>query len=499
MLNSCPKKIPCSKKQFIFELSLSQSIKSFLSVLKEQCPKKNQSGEMVLFYACELWGLRKAYLKKNHFYEEQAQSSWQNLKWQNSNLRYSKKRDKDHLARELGRPVSHCLMMSLGFRKAFLVMDWSLPEEQGVEFFESKLSCLKKQFERVYEIEYLNREACFWTRLFSEWKEPMAILKDFQILKSNHSFKDLFLNEIEGLEKSQFRGSLKLPKATTKLGCLEKSQFRGSLKLKDKIYELFYHELRDKQALFYAQDMSKYVALREQWFQSEKMLDLFKLGQNMAHQLNNPLTGVRAMTQILSQKPKLKTFEREWKELEKAIDRSQQIIKSFLSFSERSKNFRSCDLNQVIGDSLPLLKSMTKRISLVKKLHAGELRVKGSLALFQQIVYNLMLNACQSLLEDEQNIKPELILLTEKLSGDCVCMKVIDNGKGIPQNNLDKIFKPLWTSRKNGTGFGLGITKKIVQKYGGTISVSSKTGRTCFTVTLPLHCPENLLEMIDSA
>ena len=126
--------------------------------------------------------------------------------------------------------------------------------------------------------------------------------------------------------------------------------------------------------------------------------------------------------------------------------------------------------------------------------------MKGSFALFQQITYNLILNSCQSLLEDEENFSPELTILTDKLSGDFVRMRIIDNGKGIPKENLDKIFRPLWTGRKNGTGFGLGITEKIIKKYGGDISVSSQERkRTCFTVKLPLYCPETLLEIIDSA
>jgi len=462
------------KASFAFELSLNQDIPSFLLSLKKQYPK-NQIGEIILFYKCELLGLRRAYLKNNCFYEEQAQSPWQEIK----SLRYSKNKDNTYLARELGRPVSQCLMIPLSFSQALLVIELSSSLKESFDFFNEKLSHLKSHFERIYESQYLNREACFWSQLFSCWKEPMALLKDFQILKSNSSFKKVFAGQE---------------------GDLKKKSFSGSVKLNQKTYQLFYHKLKESEALFYAQDMSKYFSLKEQWFQSEKMLDLFKLGQNMAHQLNNPLTGVRAMTQILSQNPKLKNFEKELEELEKAIHRSHQIIQSFLSFSEKGKDFKSCDLNQVIEDSLPLLKSMTKHIFLVKNLYQGELKVKGNFALFQQISYNLILNACQSLLEDESNLKPKLIILTDKLPGDFVRMRIIDNGKGIPQDNLDKIFKPLWTSRKKGTGFGLGITKKIIQKYGGSIYVSSRQRkRTCFTVKLPLHCPENLLEIIDSA
>ena len=461
--------------KFAFELSLNQDISSFLLTLRNQFPKKNQVGEIILFYQCKLLGLRRAYLKKNNFHEEMAQLKWSEIK----SLRYSKNRENLWLAREIGRPISKSLVIPLSFRQALLFVELPSQLKSWLDFFEHRVSHLRMNFERVYESQYLNREAYFWTQLFSCWKEPMAVLKDFQVLKSNSSFKKVFLDQEEKLKKKKFS---------------------GSLKVKNKTYQLFYHPLKETQALFYAHDISKYFSLKEQWFQAEKMLDLFKLGQNMAHQLNNPLTGVRAMTQILNHSPKLKNFKKELWELEKAIHRSHQIIKSFLSFSEIGKDFKSCDLNQVIEDSLPLLKSMTKRIFLVKNLYQGELKVKGSFALFQQVTYNLILNACQALLEDEKNSNPELTILTDKLSGDFVRMRIIDNGKGIPQENLDKIFRPLWTSRKNGTGFGLGITEKIIKKYGGGISVSSQERkRTCFTVKLPLYCPETLLEIIDSA
>lgn len=467
---SSPPDLKGSLLKFAFDLSLSADLPSFLRLLKSHLPKP--AGEIILFYECEILGLRRAYLKKNAFHEESARLKPPEIK----SLRYSKTKENDFLARELGRPFSISLVIPLLLRRGLIFIERQADKKEQIDFFKKISPFLELQFEKICQSRRLNREAYLWTQLFSHWKEPMAVLKNFQVLKSNRSF-----NQIFSVEE------------------LKKQNFSGSLKVKDRIYQLFYHPLKEEgRALFYAQDMSDYYSLKEQLFQTEKMLDLFKLGQNMAHQLNNPLTGVRAMTQILSRRPQLEKFKKELEELERAIDRSHQIIQSFLSFSEAGKGFKTCDLNQVIEDSLPLLKSMTKQISLVKNLHKGELRVKGDFALFQQITYNLILNACQSLLEDEKALNPQLTIVTDKISGDWVRMRIIDNGKGVPRKNLDKIFKPLWTSRKNGTGFGLGITKKIIKKSGGDIFVSSQERkRTCFTVRLPLYCPETLLEIID--
>ena len=116
------------------------------------------------------------------------------------------------------------------------------------------------------------------------------------------------------------------------------------------------------------------------------------------------------------------------------------------------------------------------------------MEVQGDFALYQQMAYNLILNACQALAEDKDNTKPSLSITTSRISEDRVCLKIKDNGIGIAQGNLEKIFQPLWTSRKKGTGFGLGLTKQFIKKYGGEIFVSSREKEfTCFTVLLPLY------------
>ena len=512
-------------QNFAFDIFLSKDISSFLAILRSQLFKKSrQTGEIVLFYECQLLGLRRAYLKKTGFHEQAPKLKYPEPK----TLRFTKKKENAYLARELGRAMTPFFIVPLSVHRSFLFIELNPQSYDWVEFFNKHTPILKLQLKRIYQNQRCKREASLWTQLFSHWKEPMSILKDDVILKSNHSFK----------KKIQLLFSLKTNKGETKLSdvleAIKKENLKkktlfnpalrydiqkkesqknrlsqsfpkqgstgNTLKIKDKTYQLFYHSLkRDTESLFYAQDMSRYFLLKEQLFQKEKMLELFELGQNMAHQINNPLTGVRAMTQILSCSPSLKKFQEEFQELEKAIDRSHRIIQSFLSFSKVEKASKSCDLNQVIEDSLPLLKSMTRRISLIKNLHNGELKVKGDFARFQQITYNLILNGCQALLEDKDNLKPELKIQTTKMAGDKVCMKIIDNGKGIPKENLEKIFKPLWTSRKNGTGFGLGITKNNVKKCGGDIFVSSEERKeTCFTVSFPLYRPETLFEMMDS-
>ena len=460
---------------FCCDLSLTTELKSFLLTVENYIPGKLKSGELLLFYQCKFLGLRRAYIKKTNFYEQSARSKWP----ETSSIRLSNSKENRYLSWELGRPFFNALIIPLPNFKAVFFLE--LGEERClkelIDFFQYRKAILELNFQRIYKNSLFNRGSYLWNQLFFHWVEPLALLKDFKILQTNLSFQ-------KAISKNQ--------------EFFKKKQLSKCIKVKNKTYQLFYYSLNESLGILYAQDMTRCFFLKGQLFQTEKMLDLFKLGKNMAHQLNNPLTGVKAMTQILRRNPKLKHFQTEFQELEKAIERSGKIIQNFLSFSEIGKGFKSCDLNQVIQATLPLLKSMTKQIKLKKALSKEPLKVKGDFALFQQIIYNLVLNGCQALMEDSQNPQPTLTIVTDKISEDKICLKIKDNGIGIPADHLDKIFQAFWTSKKDGTGFGLGVTKKIVEKHKGEIFVSSREkGQTCFTVMLPSYCPETLLDMID--
>ncbi|MBC6414826.1 MAG: HAMP domain-containing histidine kinase [Bdellovibrionales bacterium] len=463
--------------KFCFDLSLTTHLQSFLLTVRSSLPKKFRTGEGILFYKCQFLGLRRAYIKKTSFYEQSVKNKWSNFKF----IRFSNPKENLYLSRELGRPFFNTLIIPFSSLEAvlFLELEQTDSSKELIEFFQNKKLFLEQHFIKIYKSNQLHRSSYLWRQLFLNWKEPLAVLKDFKVLNKNTSFEK----------------AISQPEVFFK-----KKQRTGCLKVKNKTYQLFYYPLSESLGLLYAQDMTKYFLLKGYLFQKSKMLELFKLGENMSHQLNNPLAGVKAMTQILNLNPKLADFQKEFQELEKAIERSQRIIESFLSFSKEKSEIKSCDLNEVIQNTFPLLKSMTKNIQLQINLYNKPLKVKGDFAILQQIVYNLILNACQALREDKKNLTPQLTITTDQISEDKVCVKVKDNGIGISEDHLDKIFQPLWTNKKKGTGFGLGITKKFVEKCKGNIFVSSQEKKqTCFTVILPLYHPKNLIDIIESS
>ncbi|MCY4321073.1 MAG: ATP-binding protein [Bdellovibrionaceae bacterium] len=449
------------------KLLSSVDVSDFLLNLQKQISKKYKTRELILFYKSEQLGLRRAYVKNGLFYESLAKESWPLVK----KLRLSSPQENLYLAKEFGRPFFTSLMIPLDTLdlKSLLILEIYSEKllKSLISFFEERKDILEISFKRACLNTHFSRISYLWSQLFVCWREPLVILNDFQVLLGNDSFKKNFSNSIKSFKKA-VRLSV--------------------LKQKEKTYKLRYYPLKNSKGILYCQDMTRSFILKEQLFQSEKKSLLFHLGQNMAHQLNNPLTGVKGMSQILKEKPILRQFKEEFIELEKAIKRSQKIIESFLSFSQKNEKLTKCDVNCIIQDTLPLLKKSTQGIKLDIKFCKEKLLIRGNFALLQQVFYNLILNASQALAEDKKNKNPLIQIRSYFISEDEICVKIKDNGIGIQSENLEKIFKAFWTNKKRGTGFGLSVAKKIIQKNHGKIFISSKKNHfTCFTLIFPRY------------
>lgn len=469
-------KISAGFIKFCSALSSSVEIRDFLLKLQEQIPKKFQTGELVLFYESEQLGLRRAYVKNRLFYEPSAQRAWPEV----TNIRLSVKEENLYLAQEFGRPFFQVLMVPLEIfqLKALLVLELCGKRyiSSLIDFFEERKVVLELSFKKVYWNTRFSRTSYLWSQLFSYWREPLAILRNFQPVLENGSFKKNLVRPVKSLNKK------------IQAGWLEQG---------DKVYQLYYYPLKDSLAVLYCQDMTKSFNLKEQLFQNEKKSLLFELGQNMAHQLNNPLTGVKAMTQVLKKQKALENFNEEFEELENAIYRSQKIIKSFLSFSDQRGEMKNCDIQQILEETLPLLKQAIKGIKLITDFSVSDMQIKADFSLLQQVFYNLILNAGEALAEDKTNKNPIIEIRAYPISKQEICLKIKDNGIGVEPEKLDKIFQPFWTSKKRGTGLGLGAAKKIVQSFNGKIFISSQKNQfTCFKLIFPLSFSEQTCHFV---
>ncbi len=234
---------------------------------------------------------------------------------------------------------------------------------------------------------------------------------------------------------------------------------------------------------------------QEQLIQLEKLTSLGQLAASIAHEVNNPLTGVLVYTQLLIKKINSDKFSKEsaldnLSKMESELTRSTKLIKNLLDFARQSSpTMREVDINDIINRSFDLIAHSAgkQNIQVIKELDPSLPRLTADPDQLQQVFTNLILNAVQAMSRGGR--------LTLRTSADNSQLKieVQDTGCGISLENMPKLFTPFFTTKRDvkGVGLGLAVSYGIIQRHQGKIEVQSKEGEgTTFTVYLPLHHEE---------
>ncbi|MBN2494115.1 MAG: HAMP domain-containing protein [Deltaproteobacteria bacterium] len=231
--------------------------------------------------------------------------------------------------------------------------------------------------------------------------------------------------------------------------------------------------------------------VQEQLVQSQKIAAVTSLGAGIAHEINNPLTAVLGLTQIMiSQTGKdeaLKKRESLLKTVEKEGLRIKGIVRTLLSFSQdyAGESFMPMDLNELLDSTISMVEKSCAQegIEIVRDYCQEVPSVLGNRTKMQQVFLHLMNNSRIAMPQGGR-----LAVSTRSVEGKVVRVSVADTGKGIAPENLDKIFEPFFTTKDNWEGEGLGLTVvfRIVEEHHGKIKAESEVGRgTTMTVTLP--------------
>jgi signal transduction histidine kinase len=232
---------------------------------------------------------------------------------------------------------------------------------------------------------------------------------------------------------------------------------------------------------------------QDELVRNEKMASMGRLVAGIAHEINNPVnavvnsTGPLAETlEALSERGVDPATVADVKEMlaviQRGAHRTKEIVQALHNYS-RGDDDRvvEVDLQRSIDETLDLLRHHLKNGITVDRQYGPTGKVKGRTTL-NQVFMNLLTNAAQALGD-----KGRIIIRTEKSDGKVV-ITIADDGPGIPPEILPRIFDPFFTTKDvgQGSGLGLSIVHGIVERHGGTISVSSELGKgTSFTVTLP--------------
>ncbi len=228
--------------------------------------------------------------------------------------------------------------------------------------------------------------------------------------------------------------------------------------------------------------------------QAERQAAWGEVARRLAHEIKNPLTPIQLSAERLQHKLLSKLDEQDAQLLQRAtqtivsqVAAMKNMVTEFANYARApATRMVQLDMHQLLNEVMGLYEANSSPITL--RLGAHRSLINGDATRLRQVIHNLLQNAHDALQQTEH---PQIVLATEDAAGTELKLTVCDNGSGIPENLLGRLFEPYMTTKQKGTGLGLAIVKKIVEEHGGNITMERQpTGGTCVSVILPLAATE---------
>jgi two-component system sensor kinase FixL len=222
---------------------------------------------------------------------------------------------------------------------------------------------------------------------------------------------------------------------------------------------------------------------------------LGELSGSLAHELNQPLSAILANAQaaqrFLARNPaSFDEIDDILKDIVADDKRAGEVIRRLrVLFKKEEMQHQSMDVNEVLQEVMQLMRSelTNRRVSVITRLAPDLPRVTGDRVHLQQVLVNLIINGADAM----EGIEPErrsLTMQTTLVDASAVAMSVIDQGKGIPVDDIERIFEPFVTTKPHGMGLGLAVSRTIMQAHGGRLWAANNPDRgATFCLTLPCN------------
>jgi len=232
-------------------------------------------------------------------------------------------------------------------------------------------------------------------------------------------------------------------------------------------------------------DITQIKKAEEKLLLSERLSSMGELIAGVAHEIRNPLAGIKINTQVLARKKDFPAMERQLLDSTlEGIEKIQKIVEDMLDYAKpRAAEYKKEEINPIVEKSLDVLNVQLKNANIAATFEQREdlPQIKIDRHQIQQVLINIMLNAIHAM--DKGGALTVRTFLTDRGG---VGIEVTDTGVGISAAHLKRIFDPFFTTKSRGTGLGLSISQKLLENHGALIDATSEEGKgSVFTIRFP--------------
>ncbi|HLL22971.1 MAG TPA: HAMP domain-containing sensor histidine kinase [Kofleriaceae bacterium] len=244
------------------------------------------------------------------------------------------------------------------------------------------------------------------------------------------------------------------------------------------------HMLVGKLSIVASRASESVAHLREEQFDTActQMRRLQGVGAKVAHELKNPLASIKGLCQLVARTPESARTQERLAVVSSEISRMETILNEYLSFSRPLEDIRpeAIDLSALARDVLDILDGRAVQAGIALSLDGTAHTVQGDPRRLKEALLNLASNALEAT-PSGGSVKVRI-----RSSAQGVMMDVIDTGRGIPPEDLERLGTSFFTTRPNGTGLGVVLAQGVITQHGGSLAYSSTPGKgTTATITLP--------------
>jgi len=237
-------------------------------------------------------------------------------------------------------------------------------------------------------------------------------------------------------------------------------------------------------------DITERKGAEQQLLTASKLASVGELAAGIAHELNNPLTGIIGYAQLLSDRQNVsQDIKKDLDRIYYESQRAARIVQNLLGFARRHEPQKTYfDVNELIEKTLELrdYQLRTSNIGVYTNLASNLPQMLADYHQMQQVILNILINAEHAIAQTKHRGK---ITITTSMVEDCIKISIADDGPGISKNSINRVFDPFFTTKEvgSGTGLGLSVCYGIITQHGGKIYVQSQQGRgATVNIELPL-------------